>query len=101
MSYRAKNAMKKKGILIAVEGIDGSGKSTQVQRLSRYLEKKGYEVICLKEPTEGSFGKKIKEKSAFDGSLTPAEELELFIRDRKENVVENIQPALSKGKIVI
>lgn len=93
--------MGKKGILIAVEGIDGSGKSTQVQLLARFLEKKGYDVLCLKEPTEGKWGRKIREKAAFDGSLTAEEELNLFMRDRMENVAKNIRPALKKGGTVI
>ncbi|MFQ6070058.1 MAG: dTMP kinase [Candidatus Aminicenantales bacterium] len=91
----------KKGLLIVFEGIDGSGKSTQASLLKRKLEKRGYDVACFSEPSESRWGLKIKKEALFPDSLTPEEELSLFVRDRKENVKKNVLPALKRGKIVI
>jgi len=91
----------KKGILIVFEGIDGSGKSTQVQFLQKILVGKGMDVVVFREPSQSPWGKKIKEKAALPDSLSPEEELELFVKDRKDNVQKNLSPALIKNKIVL
>ncbi len=91
----------KKGILIVFEGIDGSGKSTQIQILRNILENKGLDVVVFREPSQGPWGQKIKEKAAFPDSLSPEEELELFVNDRKDNIQKNLRPALAKNKIVL
>lgn len=91
----------KKGILIVFEGIDGSGKSTQIQILRNILENKGLDVVVFREPSQGPWGQKIKEKVAFPDSLSPEEELELFVNDRKDNVQKNLRPALAKNRIVL
>jgi len=91
----------KKGFFIVIEGIDGAGKSTQVEMLAKKLKRKGLEVVTLREPTEGKWGQKIRQLSRRRGSVEPEKELELFIKDRKENVVKNIKPALRAGKVVI
>ncbi len=91
----------KKGILIVFEGIDGSGKSTQIQILRNILDEKGLEVVVFREPSQGPWGQKIKEKAVFPDSLSPEEELELFVNDRKDNVQKNLRPALAKNKIVL
>jgi dTMP kinase len=91
----------KKGLLIVIEGIDGAGKSTQARDLLRKLKSLGYKAIALREPTRGKWGRKIKELAKRSGSLSPEEELALFIRDRQENVEKNLKPALSRKKIVI
>ena len=90
----------KHGLLIAIEGIDGAGKSTQAKILYRILKERGYNVKLLHEPTDGSYGKIIKE-SAINGRLNPEEELKYFIEDRKEDVDRNIKPALEDKMIVI
>ncbi|MGB9893184.1 MAG: dTMP kinase [Candidatus Saccharicenans sp.] len=92
---------KRKGLFIVIEGIDGSGKSTQVRLLARRLRRNGQKVVTLREPTEGKWGQKIRELSRSRGSITPETELELFIKDRKENITRNIKPALKRGEIVI
>ncbi len=93
--------MLKKGILIAIEGIDGAGKSTQAKILKEKLKNKGFPVLLLKEPTTSRWGKKIKELSKKKNSINPRKELELFVKDRKYNVKSNIIPALKSKKIVI
>jgi len=91
-----------RGYLIALEGVDGTGKSTQCALLADYLESCGYDVVPLREPTQGVWGQKIRKILADGrGDVTPEEELQYFINDRKEDVVQNIAPALEQGKIVL
>ncbi len=89
-----------RNILIAVEGIDGAGKTTQVNLLREALERAGETPIVSKEPTNGQWGRIIKE-SAATGRLSPDDELQAFINDRTEHVAQVVQPALDAGKIVI
>jgi dTMP kinase len=91
----------RRGILIAIEGIDGTGKSTQVGLLGDYLRTQGYTVIETREPTDGPYGQKIRQLFVDRKQCTPAEELELFIEDRRQHVREVIDPALSRGHIVV
>jgi len=89
------------GLLIIFEGIDGTGKSTQVRMLSEALRKEGCEVVTTFEPTDGPFGKKIRALFTNRASLTREEELALFMDDRRWHVNALIAPALAAGKIVI
>ena len=93
-------ADKTSSILIAIEGIDGAGKTTQVRMLREALERGGESPIVSKEPTNGPWGKLIKD-SATTGRLSPEEELNAFIQDRTQHVNELIAPALEQGRIVI
>jgi len=88
------------GILIAVEGIDGAGKTTQVDLLTQFFESVGEPLVRSKEPTDGPWGQKIR-RSAANGRLTLREELAAFIEDRKEHLRDKILPALRCGKTVI
>jgi len=88
------------GRLIVFEGIDGAGKSTQARLLAESLESAGLAVLQTREPTDGPHGRRLRE-SAASGRLPPSEELELFVRDRKQHVRDEILPALDAGKIVI
>jgi dTMP kinase len=88
------------GVLLAVEGIDGAGKTTQVRLLAAALRRHGASVITSKEPTDGPWGRKIRE-SAASGRLSLREELEAFVNDRIEHVRALIRPALNAGEIVI
>ncbi len=90
-----------KGLLIVFEGTDGTGKSTQLKLLAAVLKKKGLDVISSFEPTNGSFGKKIRELYLNRKDTSLEEELDLFIADRKEHVDTLITPALNNGKIVL
>ncbi len=91
----------KASCLLVIEGIDGSGKSTQVRLLRRRLRQLGVEVAVFREPTRGVWGKKIRAKAKKEKFLDPQQELELFIRDRQDNVERHILPALTAGKVVI
>nr|MBC8357485.1 dTMP kinase [Candidatus Aminicenantes bacterium] len=90
-----------KGFLIVFEGIDGAGKSTQAETLLKRLQGRGFDVLYYREPSMGRWGREIKEKALHPDSITPEEELNLFLRDRKENVEKNLKPALKRKKIVI
>ncbi len=90
-----------KGLLIAFEGIDGTGKSTQIRLLADYLRAKGFEVIETREPTDGPYGRKIRHLYVNRQSSTPEQELELFVQDRRQHVDKVIAPALAEGKIVL
>ncbi len=89
------------GFLIAFEGIDGTGKTTQIKMLAQALNKKGFEVVATREPTDGKFGRQIRALYTDRGSVTPEQELQLFIDDRKEHVKELIAPAMAAGKVVL
>ena len=86
--------------LIVFEGIDGTGKSTQVERLAEFLRGKGQVVVTSFEPTNGEYGRRLRD-SAESGRLEPQEELDLFIADRRQHVETVIRPALNKGSVVI
>ena len=91
-----------RGYLIALEGVDGTGKSTQCGLLADYLETCGFSVVRLREPTQGTGGQKIRRILAEGrGEVSPEEELQYFINDRKEDVEQNIAPALKQGKLVL
>jgi dTMP kinase len=88
------------GFLVAVEGIDGSGKTTQAERLVRYCDEKRLTYILSKEPTSGKYGQLIR-NSASRGRLSAEEELDILLKDRREHVDQVIQPALDQEKVVI
>ncbi|MFN7996335.1 MAG: dTMP kinase [Bryobacteraceae bacterium] len=89
-----------KGILVAFEGIDGAGKTTQVQILRRALEQAGESVEVSKEPTDSEWGRVIKE-SATSGRLSAEAELDAFLKDRTQHVRTTIAPALEAGRILL
>ena len=89
------------GMLIAFEGIDGTGKSTQVALLAAHLRECGYDVVETREPTDGPYGRRIRDLYRNRSQVTPEEELELFLRDRRQHVDQCIRPALERGAIVL
>ena len=93
--------MGKRGILVVIEGIDGAGKSTQARMLLRKLRARGFDAAAFREPTRGKWGREIRRKAKIVGSLTPEEELGLFLKDRRENVAHNLTPALESGRVIV
>ena len=94
--------MKKKGIFICIEGLDGSGKTTHAYRLVRNLQKKGFDAIYTTEPSLGEIGTFIR-NSVLQGKkrLPRVVEAFLFAVDRVEHLEKTVEPALEKGKIVV
>lgn len=90
-----------KGLLIVFEGTDGTGKSTQLNLLAQTLEDKGVDVVRSFEPTNGTYGKKIRALYSNRQSTSREDELELFLADRKEHVETLISPALARGNVVL
>lgn len=92
-----------KGIFISVEGADGSGKTTQIQMLKEYFEKKGYDVIITREPGGTKISEEIRsiildEKHTDMGYIT---EMLLYAAARAQLVEQVIAPAKKEGKIII
>jgi len=92
---------KKCGVFIIFEGIDGTGKSTQMRLLAETLINNGYSVVETREPTDGKFGRKIRALYLNRNTITPEKELDLFIKDRREHIDTLISPSLASGKIVL
>src|SRR3989304_2353402 len=92
----------KRGILVAIEGIDGAGKTTQTAMLCARLCKNGYSAVSFHEPTDSKWGRKIREL-AKNGrhKITAQDEMNLFYQDRIEDVKANINPALKRKNVVI
>ena len=91
------------GIFITMEGPDGAGKTTQIELLKDYLNKKGYDVLITRDPGGNAVSEAIREvilnKDFTEmGYMT---ELLLYAAARAQLVKENIEPALSAGKAVI
>jgi len=89
-----------KGVLVAIEGIDGAGKTTQTRVIAERLTAAGLDVVTSKEPTNGPWGQKIR-SWAVDGRKSVREELDAFMADRAEHVSSLIAPALARGAVVI
>ena len=87
-------------MFIVLEGIDGTGKSTQAKLLAEHFRSIGRNVTLSREPTDGPWGTLLR-NSAETGRLSPEEELDAFLKDRKQHVENLIQPALSAGDVVI
>ncbi len=89
------------GIFICIEGLDGSGKSTQAKLLTKRLCKEGYNAVFTAEPSKGKIGLFIRKRLFEKERLPTAVEALLFAADRIEHVQQVIVPALQEGKIVI
>lgn len=88
------------GALVAIEGIDGAGKTTQSRDLAAALTAEGYAVVRTREPTDGPWGRRIR-ASGETGRLSPQAEFEAFLADRREHVRELLAPALAAGRVVL
>jgi dTMP kinase len=92
----------KKGLFVVLEGLDGSGKDTQVEMLRGYLNGLGYTVRVTNEPTDGKIGRRIRENGlSGKNKFTNLEMQLLFSLDRGEHVKNEIEPALDRGEIVL
>lgn len=93
----------KKGYFISFEGIDGSGKSTQINRLADFLSGQGYEVVLTREPGGTEIGEKIRSIILDPQNTAMADMTEAFLyaASRAQHVREVIMPAVESGRIVI
>jgi dTMP kinase len=92
-----------KGIFIAFEGGEGSGKSTQSKLLKEWLEEEGEEVLLSREPGGTELGKDLR-RILLDhstGEISPRAEALLYAADRAHHVFSKIRPALDRGEVVI
>jgi dTMP kinase len=91
-----------RGKFITLEGIDGSGKSTQLRLLSGDLRSRGLDVVTTREPGGTPLGRRLRE--AFletEENVAPMAELLLFAADRAQHVEFLIKPSLEQGRVVI
>jgi dTMP kinase len=91
----------KRSALIVFEGLDGSGKTTQLLWLAGALRAAGHPVVTTREPTDGAFGRRIRAMAKGQEPPLPEEELRWFMEDRREHVSGVIVPALARGEIVL
>ncbi len=95
--------MKNKGYFISFEGIDGSGKSTQIQKLAEFLEARDFDIVITREPGGSKGGEEIR-NLLLQGNVdrwSAETEILLFTAARRDHLERVILPALEKGKIVI
>ncbi len=92
-----------KGRLITFEGIEGSGKSTQIRRLAEALERRGRKVIVTREPGGTRLGEAIRRVllDARQTGMDPRAELLLYLASRIQHVSEVIRPAIDEGRVVL
>lgn len=91
------------GTLVVFEGIDGSGKTTQLELLKHYLAKRGHRVLCTREPGGTRIGELIRQLllDPANSELQPRTEAFLYASARAQHVAEKIKPALAAGQIVL
>jgi dTMP kinase len=91
-----------KGLFISFEGIDGVGKSTQLDLLVRYFEELGRTVCRTLEPGGTALGREIRELLLHrKGEVAPRAEALLFAADRAHHVATLVRPALERGEVVV
>ena len=88
------------GLLVVIEGIDGSGKTVLADTLCADLAAADFAVVRSKEPTDGPWGRQLR-ASAKNGRLPVMTEVDLLVSDRRHHVQTVITPALAKGAIVL
>jgi dTMP kinase len=89
-------------VLVTFEGVEGSGKSTQMARLGRYLRQAGHPVVLTREPDGTRLGAAVRRIFERQGVVTePLAEVLLFMAARRQHVVETLVPAIRRGAIVL
>ena len=91
-----------KGLFMTFEGMDGCGKTTQLNLLASYLKEKGHDIIITREPGSAGLGEKIREILLnYDGEVSSNAEAFLFLADRAQHIDTLVKPAIEAGKIVL
>jgi dTMP kinase len=91
------------GVFITFEGLDGSGKTTQIKRLAAWLTRRGHDPLVVRQPGGTPTGDRIREilLSSRSKALAPMTEMALMFADRAQAIAEVIQPALDAGRVVL
>ncbi len=92
-----------RGLFITLEGLDGSGKTTQIKRLAAWMQKRGLDPILTRQPGGTATGDRIRALLLDSGStpLAPMTEMALMFADRAQAIAEVIEPALASGRVVV
>ena len=96
-----------RGFFITFEGLDGSGKTTQLQRLAKWLTAQGRTVVTMRNPGSTALGDRIRgilldsKSEAALGPISPLAELALMFADRAQSIAEIIKPAIAAGSIIL
>src|SRR5579863_6691568 len=92
-----------RGLFITLEGLDGSGKSTQLKRLAAWMQKRGWVPVITRQPGGTPTGDRIRELllDSRAAALAPLAEMALMFADRAQAIAEVIEPALNAGSIVL
>lgn len=92
-----------RGLFITFEGLDGSGKTTQIKRLASWMQKRGFHPAVTRQPGGTATGDRIRALLLDSGSspLAPMTEMALMFADRAQAIAEVIEPALAAGRIVL
>ena len=103
MNRQPNHTLKRRGIFITLEGIDGTGKSTQVRLLVKHLRARGYPVVVTREPGGTRVGEQARGivLASRTGNLAPLAELALMYAARAQHLEEVVRPALARGDVVV
>lgn len=98
-----KSSTPKRGLFVVLEGIDGSGTTTQVKLVSESLSRRNYSVHCTREPSDGPIGRLIRCVLSGQIELDRGDDTMalLFAADRMDHLKREVQPALDRGLIVL
>ena len=88
-----------RGVLITFEGVEGSGKSTQMRRLARWLRRQGYPIEQTREPDGTPLGAGVRR--LFEHGPQPLTQTFLFLAARHEHVAQRLRPWLKRGRVVL
>ncbi len=92
-----------RGLFITLEGLDGSGKTTQIKRLAAWMQKRGFAPAVTRQPGGTAMGDRIRDLllDSRSGGLASMAEMALMFADRAQAIAEVIEPALASGRIVL
>jgi dTMP kinase len=92
-----------RGLFITLEGLDGSGKTTQLKHLAAWMERRGFQPVVTRQPGGTPTGDRIRELllDSRSTSMAPMAEMALMFADRAQAIAEIIAPALDAGKTVL
>ncbi|HET6345426.1 MAG TPA: dTMP kinase, partial [Myxococcota bacterium] len=90
-----------RGLLVALEGIDGAGTSTQIAPLAAFLRARGRDVVTTAEPSGGPVGVLLRQALQGRPRLDDATLALLFAADRLDHLAREVEPALARGAVVL